>query len=79
MQIIVLDGPDAVGKTTLANKIVEMYPNTKYLHLTYRFKDKIFDYHTAAIRLASKWAKTHNVIIDRWWPTEAWYATVYRG
>ena len=79
MQIIVLDGPDAVGKTTLANKIIEMYPNTKYLHLTYRFKDKIFDYHTAAIRLASKWAKTHNVIIDRWWPTEACYATVYRG
>ena len=78
-QIIIIDGPDAVGKTTLANSIMKRVPNTKYLHLTYRFKDKIFDYHTAAIHLASKWSMKHNVIIDRWWPTEACYASVYRN
>ena len=77
-QIIVLDGPDAVGKTTLAKKIQEKVPNTRYLHLTYRWKDKIFDYHTAAIHLAAKWSKLSNVIIDRWWPSEACYATTYR-
>tara|TARA_R100000084_G_scaffold83769_1_gene39275 strand:+ start:382 stop:570 length:189 start_codon:yes stop_codon:yes gene_type:complete len=52
-QIIVLDGPDAVGKTTLAKKIQERVPNTRYMHLTYRWKDKIFDYHTGAIHLAA--------------------------
>ena len=39
-QIIVLDGPDAVGKTTLAKKIQERVPNTRYMHLTYRWKIK---------------------------------------
>tara|TARA_Y100001963_G_C6757576_1_gene437724 strand:+ start:767 stop:1777 length:1011 start_codon:yes stop_codon:yes gene_type:complete len=78
-QIIVLDGPDAVGKTTLAEAFLKKYPDTKYLHLIYRWKDKIFDYHTAAMKLAGKWAMTHNVIIDRWWPTEACYASVYRN
>ena len=78
-QIIIIDGPDAVGKTTLAKELMKRVPNTKYLHLIYRWKDKIFDYHTAAMKLAGKWAMTHNVIIDRWWPTEACYASVYRN
>ena len=79
MQIIVLDGPDAVGKTTIAKEFSKKYPNTKYIHNTYRWKDKIFDYHTAVMKLAGKWAQTHNVIIDRWWPSEACYASVYRN
>ena len=79
MQIIVLDGPDAVGKTTIAKEFIKKYPNTKYIHNTYRWKDKIFDYHTAVMKLAGKWAQTHNVIIDRWWPSEACYASVYRN
>jgi len=78
-QIIIIDGPDAVGKTTLAKELMKRVPNTKYLHLIYRWKDKIFDYHTAAMKLAGKWAMKHNVIIDRWWPTEACYASVYRN
>ncbi len=53
-QIIVLDGPDAVGKTTLAEAFLKKYPDTKYLHLIYRWQDKIFDYHTAAMKLAGK-------------------------
>ena len=79
MQIIVLDGPDAVGKTTIAKEFMRKFPNTKYIHNGYRWKDKIFDYHTAVMKLASKWAMTHNVIIDRWWPSEACYASVYRN
>ena len=79
MQIIVLDGPDAVGKTTIAKEFIKKFPNTKYIHNGYRWKDKIFDYHTAVMKLASKWAMTHNVIIDRWWPSEACYASVYRN
>ena len=79
MRIIVLDGPDAVGKTTLAKAIIEKYPKTKYFHLGYRYKDRMFDYHTAAIRVAGKAAVTHNVILDRWWPSEGCYASIYRG
>ena len=75
--IYILEGPDGTGKTTLAKKICEKF-DAGYTHLTYRWKPQIFDYHTAVMKLAGKWAQTHNVIIDRWWPSEACYATTYR-
>jgi thymidylate kinase len=74
--IFILDGPDGTGKTTLANHMVERLGG-KYLHLTYRWKNKIFDYHTAAIRWALK--QSVPVVIDRWWPSEAVYAKAFRG
>lgn len=74
-QIFILDGPDATGKTTLAKELVEK-TGGKYFHLTYRWKDRIFDYHTAAIRLAAR--STTPVILDRWWPSEAVYAKAFR-
>ena len=74
--IIILDGPDGTGKTTLARMLCKKLDAT-YLHLTYRWKKKIFDYHTAAIRYAARLNRP--VIIDRWWPSEAVYAKAYRG
>ena len=74
--IIILDGPDGTGKTTLA-KMLQKKLKAAYLHLTYRWKEKIFDYHTAAIRFAAR--KNKPIILDRWWPSEAIYAKGYRG
>lgn len=74
--IIVLDGPDGTGKTTLAKAMCKQL-HADYLHLTYRWKDRIFDYHTAAIRYAAR--KMCPVVIDRWWPSEAVYAKAFRG
>jgi len=73
--IIILEGPDGVGKTTLAEELCGQLDAT-YLHLGYRWKDNMFDYHTAAIRFAARQNKP--VVIDRWWPSEAIYADVYR-
>ena len=51
--IIVLDGPDAAGKTTLAEHLIEMNQgNGVILHATYRFKDKIPIYHGVLLRKA---------------------------
>jgi len=75
--IFVLDGPDGVGKTTLAKRLAER-TSGKYLHLTYRWKDKIHLYHDAAIRYAAR-LQPQTVVIDRWWPSEAVYAKAYRG
>lgn len=74
--IFVLDGPDGVGKTTLAKRIVERF-DCKYQHLGYRWKDKINLYHDAAIRRCAKQKET--IVLDRWWPSEAVYAKAYRG
>tara|TARA_R100001082_G_C4366172_1_gene162072 strand:+ start:7968 stop:8966 length:999 start_codon:yes stop_codon:yes gene_type:complete len=74
--IIILEGPDGAGKTTLAKELVRQTKGI-YLHLSYRWPQQIFLYHTAAIRYAAR--QERPVIIDRWWPSEAIYATSYRG
>lgn len=76
--IFVLEGPDGAGKTALAWAL-KKYLGARYLHLTYRWKEKMNLYHYAAIRVAGHMAKKQPVIIDRWWPSEIMYADAYRG
>jgi DNA polymerase III delta prime subunit len=76
--IIVIEGPDGTGKTTLSDALREEL-GARYIHLTYRWKDKMHLYHLAALRTAAILAKTSPVVIDRWWPSEIAYADAYRG
>jgi thymidylate kinase len=77
--IIILEGPDGSGKTSLANKFVEKY-GARYLHLTYRWRDKMPVYHLAAIQRAAKLADEGKlVVVDRWWPSEYIYSDTFRG
>lgn len=76
--LIILDGPDGAGKTTLGKRLVELYGG-KYFHLTYRWKSRMFEYHTAALHHALSLANKQLVVVDRLWMSEIVYATVYRG
>jgi len=76
--IIVFEGPDGSGKTSLA-KTMASHVGGRYIHLTYRFKDRMHLYHGAAIRLAARLSRNQPVIVDRWWPSEIVYADAYRG
>lgn len=76
--LIVLEGPDGSGKTTLAKALQEKLGGT-YIHLTYRFKGRMFDYHTAAIEQCLRHLQTGPVILDRWWASEMVYARAFRG
>lgn len=76
--IIILEGQDASGKTTLANKLLKSYKGI-YIHATYRFKNKMPIYHAALLRKALKLSKNQLVIIDRLHISEYIYAKVFRG
>lgn len=76
--LIILDGPDCAGKTTLAKEIIRQ-TGGKYVHLTYRFKDRMFAYHLANLHRAVKESNDHLVVIDRLWMSELCYANAYRG
>lgn len=75
--IILLEGPDGAGKTTLARSLAARH-GAHYLHLTYRWKDRAFDYLTAAILHALDVSRHRPVVIDRHWPSEMIYAEVFR-
>lgn len=79
MPIVYLDAEDGSGKSTLAKKIMATSPRSHYLHCTYRHKDKMFTYHTAALWRAVKLSRDHMVVIDRQWLSEYVYAAIYRG
>lgn len=74
--IIVIDGADAAGKTTLANHLRQRY-GARYLHSIVR-KD-IWRWHLGALRLAHQLADDHLVILDRHWLSEQAYGQVFRG
>ena len=76
--IIIFDGPDGVGKTTLINHIKKANPNAYYMHLRVHKNMKLW--HLATARLASrKKAEGKLVLLDRHWPSEQCYSYIYRS
>lgn len=77
--IIILDGPDGCGKTTLAKHLEEKY-GAYYMHLTWseKLNERMFDYMAEALLHAERIAKNKLVVIDRHMLSELVYATVYR-
>jgi thymidylate kinase len=76
--IVILEGCDGTGKTTLAKYLCEKFDG-HYIHNTYRWPTKMPLYHTAALHRAIKLAEEKLVVIDRLWMSEAIYAAVYRN
>lgn len=75
--IYILEGPDGVGKSTLANAI---YEETKghILHCTWKKEFNIKEYFAEILSVAKKLNKYQDVIIDRWAPSEQVYGDVFR-
>lgn len=74
--IIVLEGPDACGKTTWARTFLRE-TRARYIHLPLR--RHMYDHQVMSLTLAAKWSLETPVLIDRHWPSEQIYAGVYRG
>jgi thymidylate kinase len=74
--IIVIEGPDAVGKTTWCDEY-RRQTGARYMHLSLR--NAMFRHQVASLMRAVHWAEACPVVIDRHWPSEQIYAGVYRG
>lgn len=74
--IIVLEGADATGKTTLAKTLVRKF-GARYLHLG--IHRDIWRWHLAAVRRAVRLAEHHLVVVDRLWLSEQAYGQAFRG
>lgn len=75
--VIVMEGADGVGKTTLARALCEKHGGL-YLHNTYHPKYG-WAYFAASQRWAVREAAHRLVVVDRHWPSEMVYAATYRG
>jgi len=75
--IIILDGPDGVGKTTLANELVKSH-HFEYVHLSKPETGKAWDEHAAALLAAVQSSAGRPVVIDRHFMSEAIYGRIYR-
>lgn len=73
--IVVLEGADGTGKTTLARRLVEDH-GAFYIHK--RLHADMWRHHTAALRLAVRYSATRLVVIDRLWISECIYGRTFR-
>lgn len=76
--VIVLEGPDGAGKTTLAEHLVKKYGGV-YVHRTWSPEMNVWDHHTEALKIAHEKSYQELVVIDRLWPSEYIYGRVFRG
>ena len=79
--IIILEGSDCTGKSTLARELLRQNGGQGViLHQGYRWKSRMPTYHLAAVHRAVKLqAAGALVVIDRLWLSEYIYAEVFRG
>lgn len=74
--IIILEGPDCSGKTTLADKLIKKYKNAVYIHNA--VSDDILSLHTRAWLNAFNLSENFVVIIDRLHLSEEIYGNLFR-
>ena len=75
--IVICEGADCQGKSTLINQLMERHPNNCYIHNA--VTDDIKSLHENTINAALVAAQEHWVFIDRLHLSEKIYGTVYRN
>ena len=74
--VIVLEGADCSGKTTLARHLMDQH-GARYLHG--RVFPNMWKFHVAMVRRVLRLANEHLVVVDRLLLSELIYGQVYRG
>ena len=76
-KVIIIEGCDASGKSTLASQIMQKYPNYMYIHNA--VTDDMQSLHENTIDVAMCASVDHTVIIDRLHLSEKIYGTIFRN
>jgi len=74
--IVIVEGPDRSGKSTLLSQLMQKHPNNVYIHNA--VVPDIQELHCNALMAALKASKTHYVFIDRLHLSEEIYGAVFR-
>lgn len=79
-QIVILEGADGTGKTTLAKALEEKH-GYAYIHCTYssQLVGHMTGYFIGVLSAAIHISKTRPVVIDRWRMSELVYGEVFRA
>lgn len=79
--LIVIEGPDCTGKTTLCGELRQRCPDALYIHATYPYEGTtdVRAYHLNLLRRAMREGEKRLVLLDRLWPSELVYGAVHRG
>lgn len=77
-KIYILEGPDGVGKTTLARTIADKTSGS-VLHCTFDPTWDIEHHHTTMVYSALGVVEWTSVVLDRWAPSEEIYGKIFRG
>lgn len=75
--VVLLEGPDGAGKTTLAEHLCKKYDG-HYVHRTWHKGMDVWSHHSEALEIANERSANQLVVIDRLWPSEAIYGRVFR-
>jgi len=77
--VILLEGPDATGKTTLANYLVDNH-NALYIHSTWSedLETRMTQYLEHSLQIAGSVSRRQLVVLDRNWLSELVYTDVFR-
>lgn len=75
--IVIVEGCDASGKSTLINQLMEMHPNNCYIHNA--VTNDIKSLHENTIDIALVASQEHWVFIDRLHLSEMIYGTIFRN
>jgi len=76
--LIILEGPDCSGKSTLAIELCH-YLKAHYIHSSYTPGMNVMEYHTNRVDEALEYLQDGPVVIDRLYPSEMVYGRFFRG